>query len=288
MIPVYPESVPVDLALRPVLHPLFQEQQTKVSEFTFANIYLFREKHGYRLSSLPNGQPFFLGTDKGQRFFLMPFGLPEKEQLQDLLVREEMMKCVTREQAFLLADQGFCVEEDRDNFDYLYDRQDLADLNGRHYHKKRNLIKSFTSTYDCTVVPLDREHRRDALQVLEHWRENTQLIGDAASAREALTQLDALEFCGKVYLVEERPVAYVLGEFMLGGEVFVIHFEKADTRYKGLYQYINQHFAASLPESCLTINREQDLGDAGLRRAKGSYKFTGFVEKFRVFPLSSL
>jgi hypothetical protein len=62
--------------------------------------------------------------------------------------------------------------------------------------------------------------------------------------------------------------------------MFAIHFEKAIDEYKGIFQYINQSFAASLPESCLHINREQDLGDEGLRQAKLTYRPSGFVRKY--------
>jgi hypothetical protein len=92
-----------------------------------------------------------------------------------------------------------------------------------------------------------------------------------------------LQLCGGIYYVETRPVAYVLGEELAGGASFVIHFEKAVRGYKGLYQFINQSFAAILPDVYQTINREQDLGEPGLRQAKLSYNPAGFIEKFKVY-----
>lgn len=79
----------------------------------------------------------------------------------------------------------------------------------------------------------------------------------------------------------DRPVAYSLGEELACGTSFVIHFEKAVDEYKGLWQFINQAFAAILPVQYETVNREQDLGNEGLRKAKLSYKPMGFVQKFK-------
>ena len=283
MLPIYPESAALTLELRPLLHPLFQQLRDGISEFTFANLYLFRTAHSYTLSSLSDGTIVILGRDATIPFFMLPFGLPGQPLLDTLFRAHGMLKCASKAQATILAQQGYRVIEDRDNFDYLYRRQDLAHLGGRNYHKKRNLIKAFTSTHAFAAKPLRQEFRDDALRVLADWRAAAGEPGDYDAAREALEQMEPLQLCGGIYYVASRPVAYVLGE-ELAGASFVIHFEKAVAGYKGLYQFINQSFASILPEDYGTINREQDLGDAGLRQAKLSYLPMGFVEKFKVRP----
>lgn len=284
MLPIYPQSVELTLAHRPLLHPLFGELRAGISEFTFANIYLFRKAHNYRLSMLENGTLVILGQDKAHSFFMLPFGLPPLHLVAQLLAEQGMMKCATKDQAETLAAAGFRVLADRDNFDYLYRRQDLALLSGRYYHKKRNLIKAFVSTHRYTAKPLRNEYLADAVQVLDDWRAANEQAGDYQAAREALEQMEPLQLCGGIYYVEERPVAYALGEELTGMATYLIHFEKAVAGYKGLYQFINQSFASVLPEDYETINREQDMGDQGLRQAKLSYKPTGFTEKFKIFP----
>lgn len=284
MLPTYPQSVELTLNQRVLLHPLLGELRTGISEFTFANIYLFRATHNYRLSMLEDGTLVLLGRDKDVSFFMLPFGLPPLDLLKQLLAEQGMMKCATKAQAETLAASGLRVLADRDNFDYLYRRQDLAQLSGRYYHKKRNLIKAFVSTHRYTAKPLRTEYLTDALQVLDDWRAESDQAGDYQAAREALEQMDILQLCGGIYYVEERPVAYALGEELPGMGTYLIHFEKAVAGYKGLYQFINQSFASVLPEDYETINREQDMGDQGLRQAKLSYKPTGFIEKFKIFP----
>lgn len=283
MLPIYPQSVELTLDHRPLLHPRFAALRVGISEFTFANIYLFRATHCYRLSTLEDGTLVLLGRDKGISFFMLPFGLPPSHLIKQLLTDQGMMKCATKTQAEILAALGYRVLADRDNFDYLYRRQDLALLSGRYYHKKRNLIKAFVTSHRYTAKPLRIEYLGDALQVLDDWRVANDQAGDYQAAREALEQMETLQLCGGIYYVEERPVAYALGEELTGMATYLIHFEKAVAGYKGLYQFINQSFASVLPEDYETINREQDMGDQGLRQAKLSYKPTGFTEKFKVF-----
>lgn len=280
-IPIYPEACPLTLDLRPELHDSLRRLPDGVSEFTFANLYLFRDKHNYLLSLLPGGILGILGRDEDKPFFLLPFGLPQPTVLQQLFADHSRMKCVTAKQKSQLEQLGYTVTEDRDNFDYLYNRSDLVELQGRKYHKKRNLIKAFISNHEYTAMPLLDEHIPAALEVLDRWREEYGGPGDYAAAREALERSWELQLCGGIYFVEDQPAGYTLGEELANSTSFVIHFEKAVTEYKGIYQFINQSFASILPDFYLTINREQDLGDPGLRQAKHSYKPSGYVTKYQ-------
>lgn len=281
MLPDYPQHTKITLELRPFLHPLLQALPDGISEFTFANLYLFRATHHYRLSSLPGGVIVILGRDKDVPFFLLPFGLPTPEVLARLFAEWRGMKCVSAAQADALQAMGYRVSEDRDNFDYLYLRQDLAELTGRKFSQKRNHIKAFINNYDYRGEPLVEAHLPAALSILDQWRAQRDDDGDYAAAREALLLNEELQLCGGIYYADDRPVAYSLGEELMEGRSFAIHFEKAVGGYKGVWQFVNQAFASILPDKYETVNREQDLGDEGLRAAKLSYKPAGFVRKFR-------
>jgi len=282
LIPAYPESIELSLELRPELHPRFQRLPDGVSEFTFANLYLFRSDHYYRVARLPGDLVLFTGRDKDIPFFMLPFGLPEDALLEELFSGFGSLKCVPSSLAEQLASQGYSVQEDRDNFDYLYSRQALAELTGRKFHKKRNLIKAFLKNYTYTGEPLLESHLPAALQILEDWVQGRDDPGDYQAAKEALVHAEELQLCGGIYYVDDRPVAYSLGEENARGTSFIIHFEKAVAGYKGVWQFVNQAFASILPDQYDTINREQDLGNEGLRRAKHSYKPIGYVKKYRV------
>lgn len=284
IIPDYPQFSDLTLNMRPDLHPLFQQLAEGISEFTFANLFLFRRTHRYQISRLSDTEYGIVGNDDQQPFFLLPFGLPEQRLLGEFFHKSNSMKCVTESQAGQLERMGYTVSEDRDNFDYVYSQKDLAKLTGRKFHKKRNLIKAFINNYDYEGKPLLEEYIPDALAVLESWREERDDLGDYVAAKEALEKAEELQLCGGIYYVDGQPVAYSLGEELARGTSFVIHFEKAAGNYKGIWQFVNQAFASILPDKYATINREQDLGNEGLRQAKLSYKPVGFVKKYRAMP----
>ncbi len=282
MIVEYPEFSEITMDLRPLLHPRFQALPDGISEFTFANIYLFRQRHEYRICRL--GEIFVItGWDGGQSFFMLPFGLPDENVLRELFDNYGTMKDATELQAKALAELGYSVCEDRDNFDYLYAREDLVNLTGRKFHRKKNMLNLFIRNNECQAKPLLEEYREDAIQILDEWAQEHSGPGDYEAAKDALEKMWPLQLCGGILYIDGRPVSYCLGEELALGGSFVIHFEKAvpSEQFKGLYQFVNQAFASILPDKYETVNREQDLGDPGLRQAKESYNPTGFVKKYR-------
>jgi hypothetical protein len=281
---------------------LFQElfeTPDGISEFTFAGLYLFRSRYQYRVSRAPGGGgknlPLISGFQPedshggsrirgGERFFLSPCGVPDREIVEDLLRSHRYWKNIG-ESALAGAREtleaaGALITEDRDNFDYLYQRTDLAELPGKKYHKKRNLVNQFLSSYDHQEWPLTADLVPLALEVLDRWKEEKGEEGDYRSAREALEQFRELGMEGALYFIGGKPAGWCLGEGLAGGTMFAVHFEKAAGGYKGMYQYMNQAFAAMLPPRYARINREQDLGDLGLRQAKETYRPCGFVKKY--------
>jgi len=282
MIKEYPEFSPLSLDQRSVLHPRFQRLAEGMSELTFAGIYLFRDAHHYQISRIGDDVFVIAGTD-AEPFFILLFELPQEDVLNSLFERYRTMKAVSQSQAQRLSQMGYRVWEDRDNSDYLYTREKLAALSGRELHRKKNLVNLFLRNNACIAKPLLEEYAGDALRVLERWTAQQDRPGDYDAAKEALENMEVLQLCGGILYVNEEPVAYTLGEELARGRMFVVHFEKAVLReeYAGIYQYMNRAFAALLPDKYELINREQDLGDPGLRQAKESYRPIGFVKKYR-------
>lgn len=285
MLPRYPETEPLHIGHRPMLEPSFKKILCGISEFTFANLFLFRRIHNYALSMLEDDLIIITGSDAGDKFFILPFGVPDDKTLAMLFKDYDCIKASCEELSKELAKKGFAVEEDRDNFDYLYLRADLATLAGRKFHKKRNLVKLFNAAYTPVVEELTSGRIEDARKVLDGWlteRAPESGEGDYKAALEALLNMEPLKLHGAIYYIDNKPVAYTTGEEMRQMNTFVTHFEKGLQTYKGLMQFVNKDFAARLPENIKFINREQDLGDLGLRQAKESYRPYGFVRKYRV------
>ena len=290
MIPHYPDSAEIRREFRPLLHPLFQMLADGISEFTFAGLYLFSEIHQYRISQAGEGKYIITGNDsqilgKDHPFFLLPFGLPDISVLSDLFEQYGYLKVASEAMAQELKELGYDLREDRDNFDYLYLREELVALEGPRFHKKKYLLQAFLRNHKAEGKPLLEEYMPHALEVLENWKEERGVEGDYLAAREALERMEELQLCGGIFYVEGKPVAYTLGEEIARGRMFVIHFEKAIRTdvYRGIYQYMNQVFASILRPKYELINREQDLGSPGLRQAKESYNPAGFVRKYAVY-----
>jgi len=285
-IPEYPQFAPISLDMRDEIHPVFHDLSDGISEFTFANLYLFRDTYRYRISRIGDLTCVMSGEREGKRFLMFSCGFPEMDTFESLMKDHDYVKCLPELEAdgnrIELENRGYLIQEDRDNFDYLYLRKDLADLEGKKYHKKRNLVNAFINNYSYEERPLTADRMGDALSVLELWRKQKGADGDYAASREALERMEELALCGYLYTVDGVPAGYTLGEELMRGKSFAIHFEKALDEYKGIYQFINQSFASILPAKYTYINREQDLGDSGLRQAKLSYRPCGFIKKYRI------
>ncbi|MHC6204770.1 DUF2156 domain-containing protein [Breznakiellaceae bacterium SP9] len=282
-IPCYPQFVPVALDLKDQMHALLSQTVDGVSEYTFANLYLFRKRYDYQVCLTKEGLLVLSGLREGKRFFISPCGAPDRVTLDALFANHDYWKgvpdsiSIPNEAAF--KERGITLTEDRDNFDYLYLRKELAELSGKKFHKKRNLVNQFENYYQHSERPFTKDLVVHAHSVLELWMKDKKDDVDYHASCDALEHFAELNLDGALYYVNDRPVGWCLGEVLARGTMFGIHFEKALDDFKGLYQFINMNFAASLPESYIYINREQDLGDEGLRQAKTTYRPCGFVRK---------
>ena len=171
----------------------------------------------------------------------------------------------------------FSVRDERNYANYVYRAEDLANLYGRKYSKKRNHISQAKSQYSWETYPLDEEMADKCFAVLESIKNEENPVLEGMSERElfaletTLRNFRRLEQQGLLITVEGRPVAFSIFE-AINSKTATIHFERALRSYKGLYQVINQETARVIQAQGFEfINREEDVGDAGLRAAKMSY-----------------
>ena len=180
------------------------------------------------------------------------------------------------------------IEEERGHWDYIYAASDLAALKGNRYHKKKNLLNQFVKKYDYTYVPFEPELIEQAMAMQEDWctwrdcESSDILSAENQSIARVFNSWNQLSGTfGGAILVDGSMVAYTIAEG-LTDETVVIHFEKGDTQYKGIYQAINQMFLTHSAKDFTLVNREQDLNDPGLRKSKLSYHPVEFLQKYRV------
>jgi hypothetical protein len=170
----------------------------------------------------------------------------------------------------------FSFVEQRDAADYLYDSAALIALPGKKYHGKRNHISKFQRMYQWSYEDLCEENLEECRALAHEWceqygcSEENGLHHESCALREAFDHFSALEFQGGMLRVEGKPVAFTMGE-ALDDQTFIVHFEKALSQYTGAYTMINREFAAHRLGGYRYINREEDMGLEGLRKAKLSY-----------------
>ena len=177
--------------------------------------------------------------------------------------------------------------------DYVYRTRDLADLKGNQYAKKRNLIKQFKTHYVDTgrtvVEPITDANRQECAIFLERWCEIMACGSDTANdlACEKIAVLNTLEHIlvydvhGLAVRIDGEVCAFGIGA-PLTASMGVLHYEKAYTDIKGLYQYLDNICACRLFQEFEFINKESDMGISGLSKAKKSYHPVDMVESFKL------
>lgn len=180
----------------------------------------------------------------------------------------------------------FVREETREDFDYIYNSRDLIELAGRKYHGKRNHISRFTRLHpDWRYEPINDGNENECMEAAQLWAQDPKKSGDDDLLVEhkiidkALREREAIGLKGGLIRANGKVVAFTLGE-RLNDDSFVLHFEKALPGYEEAYTVINREFAAHELSSYRYINREEDLGLEGLRKAKLSYHPEILLKKY--------
>jgi uncharacterized protein len=295
-IPSYPEFVPLSLEHKETIDSLLAGAPSAISEHTFTNMFMWRNHYGYSLSAFEEGALLLAKPEDEEPFFMPPVGFanPHKavtaclDHLQEIGSSRGVHRVEQQTaDAFLRKDASLTLEPDRDNFDYVYLVDDLINLSGRKYHRKKNHLNKFVKSFNFDYRPLTEDLLEDCFQLIEEWcilrncEESPSLAGEAQAIQEALKNMETLSFKGGALLVEGRLEAFSLGE-PLNRNTAVIHIEKANGDIQGIYAAINQQFLEHEWSDFEFVNREQDLGEEGLRKAKESYLPDHYVEKCTV------
>lgn len=265
-------------------------------EYCFANNLAWRRLHDSRIAQYKG---FYLNasfqTEDGIPNCMYPAGDGDHRDVILTLLdwmegQEKPLRFwnVTPERlAWMQAELGLplAVEPERDSWDYIYKSEDLSRLAGRRYHQKRNHLHRFEQ-YGAVYQPLTEADFDDCI-TFAAIAYNHKLDGMASGASEQFAidtyfrHFAALHLQGGVLRVDGKLVAFTIGE-PLNTDTFCVHIEKADTNFQGAYAAINQQFAAQIAADYTYINREEDMGLEGLRKAKQSYHPAFMQEKYCV------
>lgn len=284
----------ITLADRERIQAFTLSSQRRNCDLSFANLYswsfLYQTKYaildGFLLLR------FYAGEELA---YMMPVGQGDVKPVLEALIRDAEEQgakfrilgvCVGMKADIEAALPGqFTFTEDRDYFDYIYLRTDLATLKGKKYQSKRNHINKFKKEYpDYEYKELTPALVPECLKLEEEWRrdyegdEQQALDAERRSMTLALTHMEALGLTGGVLHVNGRIAAFTYGA-PINHETWDTCVEKADTRIEGSYAMINYEYANRIEEKYTYMNREEDLGLDGLRKAKLSYHPAILLEK---------
>jgi hypothetical protein len=294
LVPSYPLFREIDLKDSTMLNEAFQAYPPHISECTFTNLYVWRKSNKVYLTQFGDVLLIKRKNHASDKFFLFPpIGSNNVvDVIEEIITRGQSEKLppfygLNRIQAESLETKGFMVTEMRDNWDYIYLTNDLINLPGERYYTKRKNIKKCLSEYKLEYESLTQEIIDQCLQLQTKWcnLKNCDSIPgleeENRAIKETFDHFSDLNIFGGAILDNGVVESFTIGE-KLNAETAVIHFEKANPKIPGLYQVINQWFAQTTLQDYAYVNREQDLGIPGLRRAKMSYNPAFFIEKFLV------
>ena len=267
----------------------------RASEYTFTNLFMWRRKYNPKWAVSDDCLLIILEESGGKLLALQPIGSGNKVAAIDTLSRVFLAEGLTPVIGRVTDDfiesfvdcSRFDLIEDPNNSDYVYQAEKLISLSGNKYHRKKNHLNRFMRNYDFEYQAFSIDLIDNVLSLQETWcefrdcYEDDNLFHEDRAVCEALSHFQALSFSGGAILIDGQVQAFSFGE-MLNPDTAVIHIEKANPEIEGLYTAINQQFCSATWSHAKFINREQDLGLEGLRKAKQSYYPHHMVNKWTI------
>ena len=271
--------------------PFFFDEGELSCEMNFINIYIWQQVYGNKFY-LDDKVLILKSQGKEGEVFSLPFGDFDHGMSvifdyckQNGIKPNLWTNQGKRMETFLKKFTCYDAIPQRDSFDYIYNREDLAELKGKKYHSKRNHISAFSRKYNWTYHSLNKDNICEFLSFADRWYDSREQDNGLKAEKNALHEIlafgDTLNIQGALIKVENRVVAATFGS-PINSYTFDIHFEKADIQFPTAYTVINREFAARQLSEYKYINREDDLGIEGLRKAKLSYKPEIILEKYNM------
>lgn len=309
MLPIFPEFKRLDISDKNDIEKITL-QHPPYSDFNFTSMWLWDVKEEVMISQLNNnlivrftdyltGESFysFLGHDKVNE---------TAEILLNFIKNEGMnpqLKLVPEESISSLSKEHFCIAEDMDNFDYIYDLNQISMYEGSQFMRKRNKVRRFLKTFPNSRVEIlnlqKKDTQTDIFRLDEFWFKNkagenvdSQITNEAIAIKrffQAHLQGHFSEVLGIGIFLDSELIGYSIFDIIPGNRHAVSHFSKANTTFVGVYDYFLRECAKILIDhGCTHLNYEQDLGIPGLRESKRSF-LSKFLKKTVVsFPQNML
>lgn len=286
----------ITLADKQWMDPLLKMSNFNSEEYSFTFMYIWRNIFKYTAARMGDYLIIKSARDTHPPSYLFPAGsgdiAPVIEALRedaDKNQAEFVFHTVLEPSVKLLETlypDRFVFLPLTDYFDYVYDAQSLITLGGKKLHSKRNHINRFRQNCpDWAYEPITQDNLPEVIAMNDEWSKingveaDKSYLEESSSVREAIHSFFSLGLDGGLIRAGGRVVAFSMGD-ALNSDTYLVHIEKAYSDIQGAYAAINQEFAAHNCQNFLYINREDDSGEEGLRKAKQSYRPVFQVEKY--------
>lgn len=268
------------------------------SDASFANLYMW--KNVVNLKYIILGDALIIAGGKESSCFLTPPYLCKKDldmvpyinSIHEFMLKENGFVCIravnerVKRQISQDLSDIYDIVEDRNNFEYVYDVNKLITLPGKNYHSKKNHINRFVRDYEYEYNSYSDKYFEECMQMQESWSNEKDFsdkysLSESDAIRRALENYKELNLSGCVIKIDGEIKAFSFGT-KLNEDTALILIEKADHKYQGIYQLINRDFLRHSFYNYKFVNRQEDMGDEGLRHAKMTYHPVSFAKKYIV------
>ncbi len=284
----------IDISDSEWINKCLEESDFQGCEYSFANNFIWSEVSAIEVAHFSGRYVVKWGEEEPS--FLFPAGSGDLKECIDGIIDYcgqngyklkfyDVPKSAC-EQLLIVYPDEFAAEPDRDSYDYIYKVSDLTELKGKKYHSKRNFINRFNGL-DWQFEKITGENIGECVEMSKQWcilndcENDESKRSEVRAVKRALEYFDKLNFCGGLIRLDSKVIAFSIGE-RLNSNTFVVHIEKAFSDIAGAYPLINREMLKAFAQDYEFVNREDDVGYEGLRKAKLSYNPVELFEKYTV------
>jgi hypothetical protein len=286
----------IELSDKPLFEGYCNIVPNELSDYVFTTLFMWKDTYNIKYTIFKDWLVMRMALPMEKEIFLMPKGkgdikevmnfIEQQSKDMDIPFRIFAVSAVEKQVIEESMSQRYSITPCRDYFDYVYSVKDLISLSGKKYHGKKNHLNTFMANEGISYESISSENLDQVVQAEEEWckkhdcgKGETELKSEKIAIFRALENFDKLGLTGGILKISGKIAGFTFAE-PVSGDTVLIHIEKADPDTKGAYTAINQVFLEKQWKHMSYVNREEDLGLEGLRKAKESYHPVKMIEKY--------
>ena len=270
-------------------------------EYLFSSLYMWRKLNNVKYAIIDDALVIEKNEEGKGTFYAQPLGY-KKDKLVNIIesLIERNENYTDRDYLFGDVDEEFIndlkkytdyrieIIEDVDDFEYVYNTKDLIELKGKKYHSKKNHVNTFEKTYKYEIKSINNENViKDCLTLLHRWYEEVletvdkEMCMEIDAIKDLFKELHYFELMSIAVYVDNELAGFAVGE-RVNDKTAVIHVERGELQFKGIYAFINRRFLMECFSDTEFVNRQEDTGNEGLKKAKQSYHPAKMIKKYLI------